>query len=204
CVSNTPLGAINEDPPSVPTLVFMIDLFNPEGPEPVTLDEVLWRQKQIQYASRTTHAIDSAAKQHRLRYALSQVPGQLPTEAPRDATAQGALEQECGMYFCRIIYEPRRDQIPMSDAEFSRPSIADRRAAGYSDMMSCLRQKPWLSPVGEEAESEDRGAVAPAGAVVYEARRGRISRRVLDARPAIQGPRERSVIGPLRTSGGIH
>ena len=115
-----------------------------------------------------------------------------------DATAQRVLEQEYGeMCFCRIIYEPRRDQIPMSDAEFSRPSIADRRAAGYSDMMSSLRQKPWLSPVGEAAESVDRGAVAPVGAFVYECRRGRISRRVLDARPAIQGPRERSVIGPL-------
>ena len=205
CVSNTPLGAINEDPPSVPTLVFMIDLFNPEGPEPATLDEVLWRQKQIQFASRTTHAIDSVAKQHRLRYALSRVSGQLPTETPRNATAQRALEQEYGeMCFCRIIYEPRRDQIPMSDAEFSRPSIADRRAAGYSDMMSSLRQKPWLSPVGEAAESVDRGAVAPVGAFVYECRRGRISRRVLDARPAIQGPRERSVIGPLLTSGGVH
>ena len=116
------------------------------------------------------------------------------------------------MCFCRIVYEPRRDQIPMSDAEFSRPSIADRRAAGYSDMMSCLREKPWLSPVGEAAESvgrgaaesDGRGAVAPVGSVVYEARRGRISRRDLDARPAIQGPRKRSVIGPLRTSGGVH
>lgn len=52
CVSNTPLDAILDDEPEGHTLVFMIDLWDARGREPKTMDDVLWRQKQIQYASR--------------------------------------------------------------------------------------------------------------------------------------------------------
>ena len=42
-----------------------------------------------------------------------------------------------------IIYHPGDDQIPQSDAEFSRASIAERRAAGYADMQTALAAQPW-------------------------------------------------------------
>jgi NTE family protein len=50
------------------------------------------------------------------------------------------------MHFCHIISEPSADQIPMSDAEFSRASIAERRADGYSDMKILLERLPWKRP----------------------------------------------------------
>src|SRR5207244_2568427 len=56
-VSNTPLDAIYEDPYQGHTLVFMIDLWNPAGLLPTNMDQVAWRQKQIQYASRSSHSI---------------------------------------------------------------------------------------------------------------------------------------------------
>jgi len=43
-----------------------------------------------------------------------------------------------------IIYHPGADQIPNSDAEFSRASIAERRAAGYRDLRAAIAQEPWL------------------------------------------------------------
>ncbi|MGO9389240.1 DUF3734 domain-containing protein [Rhodoblastus sp.] len=43
-----------------------------------------------------------------------------------------------------IVYHPDRDQIPSSDAEFSRPSIAERRKAGLDDMRRALAESPWL------------------------------------------------------------
>ncbi len=185
CVSNTPLQAIVDDPPHAPTLVFMIDLWDARGPVPATMDDVLWRQKEVQFASRTTAHIDSAAKQHRLRHFLAQVAKQLPTEAPKTAMVQRALEQGSEeMHFFHIIYEAGPDHIPMSDAEFSRPSIADRRAAGYADMMKCLEQKPWLYQVGEAAKGVSPRAVETVGAAVYEVRGGRVTSRDPDARPA--------------------
>jgi NTE family protein len=41
------------------------------------------------------------------------------------------------------MYHPDEDQIPSSDAEFSRASIAERRMAGFSDMRRTLVEKPW-------------------------------------------------------------
>lgn len=43
--SNTPLETVLDDTPHVDTLVFMVDLWSSEGPEPTTLDEVQTRQK---------------------------------------------------------------------------------------------------------------------------------------------------------------
>jgi len=42
-----------------------------------------------------------------------------------------------------IVYRPGADQIPNSDAEFSRSSIAERREAGYRDMRAALAAEPW-------------------------------------------------------------
>jgi NTE family protein len=43
-----------------------------------------------------------------------------------------------------IVYRRDADQIPNSDAEFSRSSIAERREAGYRDMRAALPAEPWL------------------------------------------------------------
>ena len=43
-----------------------------------------------------------------------------------------------------IVYRPGAGQIPNSDAEFSRSSIAERREAGYRDMRAALAAEPWL------------------------------------------------------------
>jgi NTE family protein len=59
CISNTPLEAILQNPTDRPVLVFMIDLWGANGPIPTTMDQVAWRQKQIQYASRTSFALQT-------------------------------------------------------------------------------------------------------------------------------------------------
>jgi NTE family protein len=45
---------------------------------------------------------------------------------------------------CVTAYRPGADQIPNSDAEFSRASIAERRAAGYHDLKGAIAEAPWL------------------------------------------------------------
>ena len=42
-----------------------------------------------------------------------------------------------------IVYRPTSELIPNSDAEFSRISIAERRAAGYTAMKAALDTRPW-------------------------------------------------------------
>jgi NTE family protein len=126
CVSNTPLEAVLDDTPPGHTVAFVIDLWDATGPAPTTMNEVLWRAKQIQYASRIAQHVDSVATKVNLRHALG---------------APDAPDQRLDIV--HVIYHPAENQIPASDAEFSRVSIAERRAAGYADTREALAAQPW-------------------------------------------------------------
>ncbi len=63
CVSNTPLEAVLNDTPPGHTVAFVIDLWSAAGAAPTTMNEVLWRAKQIQYASRTAHHVELGGDQ---------------------------------------------------------------------------------------------------------------------------------------------
>jgi NTE family protein len=142
CVSNTPLDAIIDEPEHPRMVVFLIDLWDAAGPPPQTISAVLWRAKQIQYASRTAHHIDAAATKVNLRHAvrLLKTAGASEVAAAPDDPLLTARRLD----IVHIVYRPDIDQIPNSDAEFSRSSIAERRAAGYRDMRAALAAQPWL------------------------------------------------------------
>jgi NTE family protein len=141
CVSNSPLDTIVDEPDVPHLVVFMVDLWSPTGRPPTNMGEVTWRAKQIQYASRSSHQIEATAARVNLRHAM------------RLAKAAGAQEvaavpaeaySGCGrLDIVHIIYQPEKDQIPNSDAEFSRRSIEERRAAGYRDMKLAIQAEPW-------------------------------------------------------------
>ena len=132
CVSNTPLDAIVDDPGYRRMVVFLIDLWDAAGPPPTSMNDVLWRAKQIQYASRTAHHVDAVATKINLRHAmrlLKEANVQDVAAVPDDPVLTARR-----LDIVHIVYRPDAAQIPASDAEFSRSSIADRRAAGYRDM----------------------------------------------------------------------
>jgi hypothetical protein len=66
-----------------------------------------------------------------------------------------------------IVYRPGVDQIPNSDAQFSRSSIAERRAAGYRDMRAARAAEPWLR----------QEMPAHLGAVVHRVEREKVTTR---------------------------
>jgi len=70
CVSNTPLDAVVDEPGHPHMVVFLIDLWDAAGAPPQTINAVLWRAKQIQYASRTAHQVDAVATKVNLRRAV--------------------------------------------------------------------------------------------------------------------------------------
>jgi NTE family protein len=131
CVSNTPLEAVLKDQPAGHTIAFVIDLWSASGPAPRTMNDVLWREKQIQYASRTESHIDAVTAKVNLRHAMGML-------RRGDGAATAAT-----LDIVHIVYHPAADQIPNSDAEFSRSSIRERRSAGYADMMTALDAAPW-------------------------------------------------------------
>ena len=79
--SNTPLETVLDDTPHVDTLVFMVDLWSSEGPEPTTLDEVQTRQKDVTFASRSKRHIEDYVNTHTLQHKLRELYSKLPDNA---------------------------------------------------------------------------------------------------------------------------
>jgi NTE family protein len=146
CVSNTPLHAILDDPPPGHALVFVVDLWSAAGELPNTPDEVSWRSEEIQYASRTAHHMKTVAARLNLRSQLATLRASLPKEVADTPGVQNAtaLSYEGSMDMVHVHYTPTPDEASNSPAEFSRPSIARRSAAGYADMKLAIQEAPWL------------------------------------------------------------
>ena len=72
-LSNTPTEAIFDDNPRRNSLIFAVHMWNPMGPEPETIWEVLHRQKDIQYSSRVASHITRQRQIHKLRHVVSEL-----------------------------------------------------------------------------------------------------------------------------------
>jgi NTE family protein len=165
CVSNTPLDAVVDEPGHPRIVVFLIYLWDAAGSPPQTINAMLWRAKQIQYASRTAHQIDAVATKVNLRHAVRLLKAARVPDV--SALRDDPLVAERRLDIVHIVYRPGVDQIPNSDAEFSRSSIAERREAGYRDMRAALAAEPWLR--------QERPAHL--GALVHRVERGTVTTR---------------------------
>lgn len=146
-LSNTPLDAVLDDEPRVSTLCFMIDLWNPAGKAPQTMDEVLARQKDITYASRSQRHIEDYRRTHDLRRTIAAMWQKLPAKARADLDLQGLAGSGCTttMNIVHFIYRSQIHETASKDYEFSRASMAEHRAAGGRDARRALREEAWLA-----------------------------------------------------------
>src|SRR5208337_4043021 len=79
-LSNTPVEAVFDDNPRRSGLIFAVHVWNPHGPEPESITEVMSRQKDVQYASRTYTHIARQKQLHRLRHVVAELAARLPPE----------------------------------------------------------------------------------------------------------------------------
>ena len=77
-VSNTPLEYVLDSEPRRDTLALQVDLWSARGSLPRNLADVLERQKDIQYSSRTRRGTDDAAERQKLRLAIGELAALLP------------------------------------------------------------------------------------------------------------------------------
>jgi NTE family protein len=144
-LSNTPTEVIFDDKPRRSSLIFAVHVWNPQGPEPDTIWEVLNRQKEIQYSSRISSHITRQQQTHRLRHIISQLALQLPEEARnsdlvRELASWGCTTQ---MHVVRLL-APRLDaENHTKDIDFSRSGIGMRWEAGYAATRGALESAAW-------------------------------------------------------------
>jgi len=173
CVSNSPAEAVLQDQPPGQTLIFMIDLWDAAGRPPTTMDEVLWRAKQIQYASRGHLVADALAMKANLRHAEHRIAA---LEQPEEGEAPAPRHRRGGhrrLDVLHVIYHPGPSVIAYSDAEFSRSSIRLRREAGYRDMAELLAKRPWRHDAALAAAASVAGA-PEGGAVLHRVKAGQV------------------------------
>jgi NTE family protein len=140
-VSNTPLQWVVDSAERQDTLAFQVDLWSARGAIPRSLPDVVTRQKEIQYSSRTRARSDQFRKEQQLRSALTALIAQLP-EHLRDTPEYALLapESDRKVYnIIQLIYQSHRTEGGSKDFEFSARSMADHWAAGLSDTIRTLR-----------------------------------------------------------------
>jgi NTE family protein len=144
-LSNTPTEVIFDDHPRRNSLIFAVHLWNPTGPVPRTIWEVLHRQKDIQYSSRIASHISRQQQTHRLRHVVSQLVKQIPPEQRntalvRDLAGYGCVTQ---MHVVRMLAPRIDNENHTKDIDFTAHGISARRQAGYEAAMEALERKPW-------------------------------------------------------------
>ncbi len=139
-VSNTPLEYVLDSTPRRDTLALQVDLWSARGQLPRTLGDVLERQKDIQYSSRTRRGTDTAAEQQRLRLALGELIKQLPGKRVPPALAGAFSAWTCTkvVNIVHLIYQAKSYEQQYKDYAFGPLAMSEHWAAGLGDMQRTL------------------------------------------------------------------
>ncbi len=144
-LSNTPSEVVFDDYPRRNSLIFAVHMWNPEGPEPLTMWDVLHRQKDIQYSSRVASHIARQQQTHRLRHVVKELAAMLPPDIRNSAVARDLAEYGCStqMHVVRLLAPRLTAEDQTKDVDFSPAGIRDRWAAGYANARRAIDSAPW-------------------------------------------------------------
>ena len=148
-LSNTPVEAVFDDNPRRDGIIFVVHMWNPSGPEPRTIWEVVNRQKDLQYARRAHSHIARQKQTHRLRHVIAELARRLPAEVAAEPeikalTAYGCLTR---MHVVRLLAPRLEAEDHMRDIDFSPNGIRAREEAGYLHARRVLAEAPWRREV---------------------------------------------------------
>lgn len=150
-VSNTPLDVVLDDDPRVSTLCFMADLFDPNGPEPKSIDEVVGRHKDIAYSSRSKRHIESYRAIHNMRRMVNALWTELPDEVKKDPEIERMRTYGCTttMNIVHFTYRCQDTFTVGTDYDFSATALKRHRETGYADAMAEIAVSPWAKQAPE-------------------------------------------------------
>ncbi|HZW72957.1 MAG TPA: DUF3734 domain-containing protein, partial [Caldimonas sp.] len=146
-VSNTPLEYVLELRPRADTLALQVDLWNARGVLPRTLPDVLERQKDIQYSSRTRRGTDMAATRQRLRLALGELAALLPGKRFPAHLAGAFADWTCTkvVNIVHLIYAAKSYEEQYKDYAFGPQTMLEHWSAGLDDMRRTLTHPAYFA-----------------------------------------------------------
>jgi NTE family protein len=139
-ISNTPLEWVLESISYFDTLIFQVDLWSADGNFPQNMADVLTRQKDIQFSSRTRANTDRFREQHQLRYTISSLLEKLPDNLQQlDEVKLLSARADRKVYnIVHLIYHNKFYEGYSKDFEFSRLSMEAHWESGYNDTVKTL------------------------------------------------------------------
>jgi NTE family protein len=145
-VSNTPLQWMADIEPRRDSLVFQVDLWSARGDFPRNMFDVMTREKEIRYSSRTRAGTDQFKYVQRLRHTLADLLEKLPEDLRNSADARLlGKEAEHKVYnIVHLIYRAQSYEGHSKDYEFSRQSMNEHWRTGYNDARRTLRHREVL------------------------------------------------------------
>jgi len=161
-VSNTPLQHVLDHAGAARMLLFQVDLFSSRGRLPRDMMDVLGREKDIRYSSRTRMVTDSYKERFRERRQLRALLAKVPEDrlSAEEKALKAACEELPELTILHLIYEQAAYEGQAKDYEFSAASMREHWQAGYRDTAATLTRKSWV-----------RVAPSPAGLVVHDVHR---------------------------------
>lgn len=140
-VSNTPLQWVVDAESRRDTLAFQVDLWSAHGEFPRNMFEVMTREKEIRYSSRTRAGTDQFKHLQKLRHALAGLLGKLPEDLKSSPEARllCSAADRTVYNIVHLIYRAKSYEGHSKDYEFSRLSMEDHWRAGYRDAQRTLR-----------------------------------------------------------------
>jgi NTE family protein len=140
-VSNTPLQWVTESAPRRDTIAFQVDLWSTRGEFPRNMLEVMTREKEIRYSSRTRAGTDQFRHVQKLRGAVASLLERLPDRLRNGAEAKllSTAADRKVYNIIHLIYRAKNYEGHSKDYEFSRVSMEEHWRAGYHDARRTLR-----------------------------------------------------------------
>lgn len=146
-VSNTPLQYVLDQPCKRRRVVFQVDLFAATGPLPTTLAEVIEREKDIRFSSRTrlntTNEIDRQVIAQAAQRLIAKLPPALRDDP--DVRALSRVLGQSAVDVVHLIYRSKHYESLSKDYEFSRLSMQEHWEAGRADMAHTLHDPRWVN-----------------------------------------------------------
>jgi NTE family protein len=150
-----------------------VHLWNPHGPEPETIWQVMNRHKDLQYSSRAGSHIKRQRQLHRLRHVVSELVALVPSDSAERERLEELANYGCDtrMHVVRLLAPSLDNEDHSKDVDFSPEGIRLRREAGYRHTLETLEKAPWRCEPDDPLE----------GFVLHETCGGEIVRTAADA-----------------------
>ena len=147
--SNTPIEAVLDDNPRRDSLIFAVDVWNPEGQVPETLWQVAGREKEILYASRTKSHLARQKQIHHLRHVIRELTKDIPEKERNSSRVKELASWGCHttMHVVRLVAIGLHHEDQLKDIDFTPSGIDVRWNAGYADAKRMIDAAPWTQDV---------------------------------------------------------